>query len=69
LFILCAPHRGDSLQTFVTLLESTNEFHVELLEKYDDKIWQSHERNLKEQQGYYNTDTNYPLIVCASWNL
>jgi len=69
LFILCAPHRGDSLQAFITLLESINEFHVELLVKYDDKIWQSHERSLKEEQEYYDKDIHYPLIVYASWNL
>ncbi|CAG8702333.1 calmodulin-lysine N-methyltransferase-like [Rhizophagus irregularis DAOM 181602=DAOM 197198] len=69
LFILCAPHRGDSLQAFITLLESINEFRVELLVKYDDKIWQCHERSLKEEQGYYDKDIHYPLIMCASWNL
>jgi hypothetical protein len=68
LFILCAPRRGDSLQAFITLLESINEFRVELLVKYDDEIWQCHERSLKEQ-GYYDKDIHYPLIMCASWNL
>ncbi|RIA95912.1 hypothetical protein C1645_816053 [Glomus cerebriforme] len=68
MFILCAPHRGDSLRAFITLLESINEFHVELLVKYDDKIWQLHEQSLKEEQEYYDRDTHYPLIVCASWN-
>ncbi|CAG8596420.1 14495_t:CDS:2 [Funneliformis caledonium] len=69
LFILCAPRRGDSLQAFVTLLETTGEFRVELLEKYDEIVWKSHGKSLKEEQGYYNTDSHYPLIVRASWNL
>ncbi|CAG8604218.1 12037_t:CDS:2 [Funneliformis mosseae] len=69
LFILCAPRRGDSLQAFVTLLETTGEFRVELLEKYDEIVWKSHGKSLKEEQGYYNTDAHYPLIVRASWNL
>ena len=68
LFILCAPYRGDSLRAFITLLETTNEFRVELLEKYDDIVWKSHEKSLKEQ-GYYDKDAHYPLIVCAYWNL
>ncbi|CAI2179755.1 2974_t:CDS:2 [Funneliformis geosporum] len=69
LFILCAPRRGDSLQAFVTLLETTSEFRIELLEKYDEIVWKSHEKSLKEEQGYYDTDAHYPLIVRASWNL
>ncbi|GES96636.1 calmodulin-lysine N-methyltransferase isoform X1 [Rhizophagus clarus] len=49
--------------------KSTNEFRVELLVKYDDKIWECHERCLKDEQGYYDKDTHYPLIMRASWNL
>ncbi|CAG8823372.1 20101_t:CDS:2, partial [Dentiscutata erythropus] len=67
LFLLCAPKRGDSLQEFISLLEAQGDFHVKLLERYDDFIWKAHQQNIAENSEHYAPDTHYPLIMQAYW--
>ncbi|CAG8623760.1 10378_t:CDS:2, partial [Racocetra persica] len=67
LFLLCAPQRGGSLQEFISLLEAQGDFHVKLLERYDDCVWEVHQQSITENSVHYVPDIHYPLIVQAYW--
>ncbi|CAG8553012.1 11583_t:CDS:2 [Racocetra fulgida] len=69
LFLLCAPQRGGSLQEFISLLEAQGDFHVKLLERYDDCVWEVHQQSITENSVHYVPDIHYPLIVQAYWRV
>ncbi|CAG8461742.1 7036_t:CDS:2 [Cetraspora pellucida] len=69
LFLLCAPQRGGSLQEFISLLEIQGDFHVKLLERYDDFVLKVHQQSITENPVHYIPDTHYPLIVQAYWRV
>ena len=67
--ILCQPHRGSSLNSFIKMLQKVNErcdeerqrpeplFNIMLLEKYNERVWNMHKSFLSENENRPEEDT------------
>jgi hypothetical protein len=65
--LVMGPRRKGSLDQFVDYIQQTSVdmgLVVEVCERYDDRIWEQHERRLNEES--YSTDEYYPILLKIS---
>lgn len=60
--IIFAPHRGNSLNNFIDLAKRLfGDSAVELIQKYDEKVWHFHLSNLSSAS--YDENIHYPYFI------
>lgn len=59
--LIFAPTRGKTLEQFVTVASKL--FTVERTNCYDDAVYQKHSELLQQDEGVYNPDLHYPVML------
>ncbi|XP_052057960.1 calmodulin-lysine N-methyltransferase-like [Mytilus californianus] len=59
--LMFAPKRGTTFDDFVSLAKSV--FNVEVMENYDDTIWDLHCKLKTDANGLYDENIHYPLFM------
>jgi predicted nicotinamide N-methyase len=60
---LLQPARGGTMQLFLELVRRHGRFQAEIVERYDEIVWQLHETYLGSEDGRYDPDIHYPILV------
>ena len=69
--LLCQPRRADSLDNFMRVIDAVNDvksadenvFDMQLFERYNQKLWDMHQTELAKNDGIYDPDIHFPLLL------
>ena len=69
--LFCQPRRADSLDNFMRVIDAVNDvgstdenvFDMQLFERYNQKLWDMHQKELAKNDGIYDPDIHFPLLL------